>query len=132
MTVGVALGIVAVGVLVGLTSAMFGVGGGVVMVPFIVFALGESQHLAEGTSLLVMVPTAVVGVIAHRRRGFVAFRTAAWIGGPGMAGALGGAWAAHQIGASTLQVYFGVFTALVGIRVLRDGIRDRSARPAPR
>lgn len=132
MTVALALGVVGVGILVGIMSAMFGVGGGVVMVPFIVFALGESQHLAEGTSLLVMVPTALAGVVAHRRRGFVAFRTAAWVGGPGVVGAVGGAWAAHQIDASTLQVYFGIFTALVGIRVLRDGIRGRATGPAPR
>lgn len=120
-----AVSVIGMGVLVGVMSAMFGVGGGVVMVPFIVLVLGESQHVAEGTSLLVMIPTAFVGVVAHSRRGYVTFRTAAFVGMPGIAGALIGAWIAHQIDASVLQVYFGIFTVLVGIRVLRDGLRGR-------
>lgn len=131
MSILLALSIIGVGLLVGMMSAMFGVGGGVVMVPFIVLVLGESQHLAEGTSLLVMIPTALVGVIAHHRRGFVSFRTGALVGLPGIAGALTGAWVAHQIDPSTLQVYFGVFTVLVGIRVLRDGIRKRQGETGP-
>lgn len=128
MSVLLIVAVVFVGVLVGLMSAMFGVGGGVIMVPFLVFALDASQHLAEGTSLLVMIPTAMVGVIAHHRRGFVSFKAAAVIAVPGVVGAIGGAWLAHALDPSTLQVYFGVFTVLVGLKTLRDGSLGRAQR----
>jgi uncharacterized membrane protein YfcA len=116
------------GIIVGLMSAMFGIGGGVVMVPFIVLVMDGSQHLAEGTSLAVMVPTAVAGVLAHRKRGFVRFDSAAWIGAPGVLGAVVGALLAHRLDADTLQIYFGAFTVLVGLKVLRDGATRRWGR----
>ncbi|MGH2736650.1 MAG: TSUP family transporter, partial [Actinomycetota bacterium] len=56
MSVLVGIGIASAGLGVGLLSALFGVGGGLVMVPFMTLVLDESQHLAEGTSLLVIVP----------------------------------------------------------------------------
>lgn len=128
MTIAVVLLVVLVGVVVGGMSAMFGVGGGVLMVPFIVIFLGETQHLAEGTSLLVMIPTALMGVWVHSRRGFVRFRAAALVGIPGIAGALSGAWLAHRVDAATLKTVFGIFTVLVGLKTLRDGLRDRGAQ----
>ena len=56
---------------------MFGVGGGVIMVPYMVTFLDKTQHVAEGTSLMVIVPTAIAGVIAHNKRGYVSF-SAGW------------------------------------------------------
>ena len=56
-----------------------------------VLALGEEQHLAEGTSLLVILPTAVTGVLAHRRRGYVSFHTGMLLALGGSAGAWVGA-----------------------------------------
>ena len=123
MTILVGLSLVALGVGVGLMSAMFGVGGGVIMVPYIVVVLEETQHLAEGTSLLVIVPTALAGVIAHRKRGYVSFSAAAVIAAAGVFGAFAGARLALSIEADALQVYFGVFTCLVGLRLLADGLR---------
>ena len=51
----------AAGLLTGLLSAIFGVGGGQIVIPFMVLVLGTSQHVAEGTSLLVIVPTSLGG-----------------------------------------------------------------------
>ncbi len=126
MTIVLALLVIAVGFAVGVMSAMFGVGGGVIMVPFIVLVLGESQHLAEGTSLLAIVPTAVAGVIAHRRRGFVDLRRSAFVALAGVVGAYVGARAALALHAEVLETYFGAFTVLVGLRLLRDGSGWRS------
>src|SRR5437764_1094460 len=61
--------LVAFGVLGGLASGLLGVGGGTLMVPFLTLAAGLSQHAAEATSLLVILPTAVAGTLALRRRG---------------------------------------------------------------
>ena len=119
----VALGVVAFGILTGVLSALFGVGGGLVMVPFMVLALGSDQHLAEGTSLLVIVPTAIVGVIAHTRRGYVSFKHAAWLAVGGVVGSFLGATIALQLEEGALQVIFGAFLALMGVRTVVQALK---------
>lgn len=126
VTLAVAVGIAAFGVAVGVLSALFGIGGGIVMVPFMVLLLEGSQHLAEGTSLLVIVPTAIAGVIAHSKRGFVDFRVAAWLAAGGVVGAFIGARIALASAGETLQIYFAVFLVLMGARLIRDGYKDRT------
>ncbi|MDQ3963704.1 MAG: sulfite exporter TauE/SafE family protein [Actinomycetota bacterium] len=130
MTLPVALAVVFFGVAVGVLSALFGIGGGLVMVPFMVLLLESSQHLAEGTSLLVIVPTAIAGVIAHTRRGFVDFRAAGWLALGGVIGAFIGARIALASPGATLQIYFAVFLILMGARLIRDGYKARS-NPEP-
>jgi hypothetical protein len=132
VSVQLALGIVGAGVLVGVLSALFGVGGGILMVPFMVLALGEEQHLAEGTSLLVILPTAVAGVLVHRRRGYVSLPTGILLALGGIGGAWLGALLALRLSADALQTVFGVLLTLSGIRVIGSGVanlqREREAR----
>jgi uncharacterized membrane protein YfcA len=110
------------GVVVGGLSALLGVGGGTLMVPFMTFALGLGQHASEGTALVVVVPTAVAGVIAHRRRGYVDFRAALLLGAGGVLGAFAGARAALAISGEALEAAFGVFLVLVGLRMAVRGL----------
>ena len=131
MTIPVALGVVAFGVLVGGLSALFGIGGGVVMVPFIVLLLGGDQHVAEGTSLLVIVPTAIAGVIAHARRGFVDFRSAAWLAVGGVVGAFVGARVALASSNETLEAVFAGFLVLMGARLLAQSATGSSGEAKP-
>ena len=121
MSVEVALLALAVGVAVGIVSALFGIGGGTVMVPFMVLILEKSQHIAEGTSLLVIVPTALAGVYAHRKARYVTWRTFAALGAAGAVGAVIGARIALVIDGPVLQKLFAVFVAAVGIRLLFEG-----------
>lgn len=123
MSVLLGIGIAAAGLGVGLLSALFGVGGGLVMVPFMTLVLDESQHLAEGTSLLVIVPTAISGVIAHRRAGYVSFRRALLLALGGVGGAYAGALLALELEATTLQMVFAVFLTLMGLRTGYAGYR---------
>lgn len=123
MNVETVLLVIMAGVVVGGLSALFGVGGGILIVPFMVLALGKSQHVAEGTSLFVIVPTAVAGVLAHRRQGYVAFRHAVMLGAGGLFGAYVGASLALRLPASTLQTAFGALVALTGLRFVLRGIR---------
>ena len=129
MSVELAVLIVGVGIAVGLMSAMFGVGGGVIMVPFIVLVLDQSQHVAEGTSLLVIVPTAAAGVVAHRKRGYVDLGTAAKLAASGIFGAALGARIALSLPAERLEVAFGVFTIVVGTKLLLDGRKASRDEP---
>ncbi len=111
------------GVAVGGLSALFGVGGGVLMVPFMVLVLETSQHVAEGTSLAVIVPTAIAGVVAHRSRGLGSLRTGAWVGIGGIAGAYVGARLALNVQGDTLRIVFAGLIALIGVRLIAQGLR---------
>jgi uncharacterized membrane protein YfcA len=125
-TLYVALG--AFGVLTGVASGLLGVGGGTLLVPFLTLAVGLSQHAAEATSLLVILPTAIAGTLALRRRGVGSAGLAFRFGVVGSAGAVLGALLALALPAATLRLVFAAFVAVVGVRLLRDGLR--SGRPA--
>ena len=116
---------VAFGLMVGMLSGMMGVGGGLVMIPFIVFVLGEPHKVAEGTSLLVIVPTAIAGVVAHRMGGFVALREALLLGAGGVIGSFAGAMIALSLHSEILERLFGVFTVIMGARLIWRGIAAR-------
>ena len=94
------------------------------MVPLMVLALDKTQHIAEGTSLLAIIPTAITGVVFHRRRQLVAFRYAATMGLGGVFGAFLGAVLALRMDAGTLQLVFGAFLALIALRTIWEGIKD--------
>lgn len=123
LTLGLLVGAALFGVIVGVLSALFGIGGGIAMVPFLVLLLEQDQHLAEGTSLVVIVPTAIAGVIAHHKRGFVSFRHAAWLAAGGVFGAFLGARIALSLEEGVLEVAFAVFLVVMGVRLIRDGRR---------
>lgn len=109
------------GVAVGVFSALFGVGGSVLMVPFMTLALGYGQHASEGTALLVVIPTAVTGVVAHGRRGYVDFPGAALLAAGGVLGAVAGATAALAVPGETLKLAFGIFLVGIGLQMVWHG-----------
>ena len=119
--------VLATGVAVGAFSALFGVGGSVLMVPFMTLVLSYGQHTSEGTALLVVVPTAVAGVIAHRRRGFVDFRAGALLAAGGIFGAVAGARLALEISGESLKLGFAIFLVAVGLRMVVHGLRRAEA-----
>lgn len=80
LTVAAALGLVAVGVVTGTLSGLLGVGGGVITVPALVLLLGVPAAVAKGSSLAVIIPTAVVGTQRNRARRNVDLRVAAVLG----------------------------------------------------
>lgn len=109
----------AAGILTGLLSAIFGVGGGQIVIPFMVLVLGVSQHLAEGTSLLVIIPTAMAGAWAHSRRGYVSWRAAALLTLGGVVGAVAGALVAVRTDALLLRRLYAIFVLFVAYRFLK-------------
>ncbi|HUH07821.1 MAG TPA: sulfite exporter TauE/SafE family protein [Egibacteraceae bacterium] len=111
-------GLALLGVAAGWLSALLGVGGGVIMVPAMVLLFGFSQHAAEGTSLLVIIPTALVGSIRHSRRGYTDWRLGGLIGASGVLGALAGASVALMLTGVALQQLFSLFLAVIATRLL--------------
>jgi hypothetical protein len=120
MTLFVAL--VAFGVAVGATSGLLGVGGGTLMVPFLTLAVGLSQHAAEATSLLVVLPTAIVASIVLRRRGVGDLGLALRFGTLGAVGSVLGALLALALPGHVLKLVFAGFLLLVSARLVRDGL----------
>lgn len=118
---GMALWVLAitVGLVAGVLSGLLGIGGGAIMVPAMTLLMGLTQHAAQGTSLLVIIPTALSGSIAHFRMGNIQMRTAAWLSAGGVAGAVAGAALALASPDQTLRLLFGCYLAFVGIRMLQ-------------
>ena len=70
----------AIGLVAGLLSGIFGIGGGIVIIPALVFILGFSQHLAQGTTLALMVPPiGIFAAINYYKKGYVNLKLAAII-----------------------------------------------------
>jgi uncharacterized membrane protein YfcA len=115
--------LVGFGVVAGIASGLRGGGGGTVIVPFLTLAVVLSQHSAEATSLLVILPTAIAGSLVLRRRGVGNLGLSLRFGVFGAAGSILGALLALALPASTLRVVFAVFVGLVGLRLARDAIR---------
>jgi uncharacterized protein len=115
--------LVAFGVVVGVASGLLGVGGGTLIVPFLTLAAGFSQHSAEATSLLVILPTAIVGSLALRSRGVGDLALALRFGVVGAVASVLGALLALALPATTLRLVFAVFVGVVGVKLAYDGIR---------
>ena len=108
------------GAFTGFLSGLMGVGGGTIMVPAMVLLAGFSQHVAQGTSLLVMVPAGGVGAFAHWKLGNVA--TGILFGlVPGIIlGAYLGGHIAHFIPETPLRLAFIVVIIFIGFRYIRS------------
>lgn len=119
--------LVAFGVVTGVAAGVLGVGGGILMVPFLTLVAGMPQHAAEATSLLVVLPTAVVASLVLRRRGIGELGVALRFGVVGAAGAAAGALLALALPGHLLRIVFAVFLALVGVRLVRDGLQTERA-----
>jgi uncharacterized membrane protein YfcA len=120
----------ALGLAAGVLSALMGVGGGVIMVPAFVLLFGLDQHTAEGTSLLVIIPTALMGAWRHARHDYTDWRLGLLIGAGGAVGGLLGAQAALALDPVVLQRLFAAFLVLTGLRMLRRS-RPGQAESAP-
>jgi uncharacterized protein len=107
---------VALGLAAGVLAGMFGVGGGILFVPTLV-ALGLSQHDATGTSLLAIIPTALVGTWRQTRYGNVRWRGALVIGVAAAVAAQGGVAVAESLSGPTLRKLFAGLLALVAIQI---------------
>ena len=113
MSEGVA-GAIVIGFLGGVSSGLLGIGGGALFVPGLVFLLSQSQIDAEATSLLAIIPVAVVGALRQRRYGNLRARDGLLIGLFALPGAVAGSALADaadervlELGFAALQVVFG-------------------------
>jgi len=102
------------GTVAGVLSGQLGIRGGAVMVPAMTLLMGLSQHVAQGTSLLVIIPTAISGSITHFRMGNIQIKTAGWLSVGGVLGAVAGAVVALARPDQLLRLLFGASSASRG------------------
>lgn len=121
--------ILIIGLMAGVLSGLFGIGGGVVIVPALVFFLGMSQKSAQGTTLaMLMFPVVALGVYSYWKQGQVNFSTAMWLA----FGFVAGAWIGSKLALSLppsiqlagrtivdpLQKLFALLMIAVAVRIL--------------
>ncbi len=107
--------LVLIGLVAGVFSALFGVGGGIVIVPLLIMLLAFGTREAAATSLGAIVITALAGVTLYALRGKVDVGYAALIGIPAMGGAILGAAAQQRLSSRNLTVAFAVLLTAVGV-----------------
>jgi len=111
------IGLVLIGVATGSVAAALGVGGGVIFVPALVVLFSFDQHLAQGTSLAVILPTAIVSTIGHARLGRVIWPLAIPLAIAGIIGGFVGARTALLLDGELLRRLFAVLLIILGLRM---------------
>jgi len=115
---------IVIGLVGGVAAGLFGVGGGVVIVPALIYWAGFSQHRATGTSLAVLLPPiGLAATLEYYRHGNVDLRAAVFLAGSMFAGAWLGAFVANQMKGPQLRMLFGVFLSALGLYLIYGASR---------
>lgn len=114
---------IAVGLLAGVASGLLGVGGGAIIVPGLVIFLGLGQIEAEATSLLAIVPVALVGAWRQRRYGNVRLGEGARLGLLAVTGAVAGAVLANVLPVRAIELAFAALLVVVALQLVRGALR---------
>lgn len=135
---GFVIGSVAAGILVGSLGGLVGIGGGVVLVPLLLYVYGLGMHLAAGTSLSIVLPLSLAGAISHFQRGNVDLRLTLLIGIGGIIGSVLGSWAGSHLPGTVLKKIFAMILLLIALNTLADayginvpGLRRAAAAGSP-
>ena len=110
--------LVVIGLAAGCFSALFGVGGGIVIVPLLVLLLAFDARVATGTSLAAIGLIALAGTVAYGIRGEVDFGYAALVGVPAAAGAVAGVRLQQRVSSRVFALAFAALLAVVAVALL--------------
>jgi len=119
MTTSILLILIVIGIITGIMAGMLGIGGAIIMIPALVFFLGTSQQMAQGTSLAVMLPP--IGILAaynYYKAGHVNITFAIVLAVCFLVGSYFGSKWALNIPQAMLKKIFGVLLLLVAIKML--------------
>jgi uncharacterized membrane protein YfcA len=122
---------IAIGVCAGVVAGLLGVGGGVLFVPALVIFLSLGQHQAEATSLLAIVPVAIVGTLKQDGYGNVRRRDALLMGLLSIAGAAAGVALANSLSGAVLRDGFSLLMVSVAIQLVRKALSEPNGDGPP-
>lgn len=112
-----------IGLAAGIGSGLFGIGGGVIIVPALVFLLAYSQHKATGTSLVILLPpVGLCAVLEYSRTGNVNWKAAVFVAIGMLVGAGLGAVIANKLSGPVLRLMFGIFVLGLGIYTINNAV----------
>jgi hypothetical protein len=117
----------AMGVCAGVVSGLLGVGGGILFVPALTLVLSLTQVKAEATSLLAIIPVALVGAARQYRYGNVSLKDGAVVGALSALGVAGGVALANALPQRVLKIMFAVVLLMVAGQFLRRFVSSRRA-----
>jgi uncharacterized membrane protein YfcA len=123
-------GALIVGFAAGVVAGMLGVGGGILFVPGLVLFLGLAQVDAEATSLLAIIPVALVGAGRQKRYGNLRLRDAIVLGALAIPGAIGGVAIVNAIPERTVEVLFALLMLYVAAQMVRRALAGPEAEVA--
>jgi len=119
--------LILIGLAAGVIGGLLGVGGGILFVPGLVIVAGLTQHQAEATSLLAIVPVALVGTVNQDRYGNVRRRDALRIGVLSLAGVAVGVAFANALSATVLRDAFAVLMVVIAGQLVRRALHTSTA-----
>ena len=103
-----------IGAIAGTVSGM-GMGGGTILILILTLFLNIDQHVAQATNLIFFVPTAISATVMNYKHKIIDIRTAIFIGGYGVVGALIGSNIANSLNSNILKKIFGIFLMIIAI-----------------
>jgi uncharacterized protein len=119
MDIQMILMVIVVGIAAGMLGGMVGVGGGLIIVPALVYLMGFSQKTAQGTSLgLIMLPVGILGVLQYYKQGHVDFRVVGLLAVGFLIGSYFGSKVALRLPQDTVKKIFAVFMIIMAIKML--------------
>jgi uncharacterized protein len=118
--------LILIGVAAGVLGGLLGVGGGVLFVPGLVIVVGLTQHEAEATSLLAIVPVALVGAVRQNRYGNVRRDDALLVGVLSVAGVAAGVALANALSGTALRTAFALLILLIAAQLVRAALREET------
>lgn len=108
-----------VGIVAGLLAGLFGVGGGIIVIPALIYIFGMNQHQAQGTSIaFLLLPVGILAFMNYYRAGYINIKFAAILAATFVIGGYFGSKIALNIPVDNLKRVFAVFMILVGIKML--------------
>ncbi|MBP6024224.1 sulfite exporter TauE/SafE family protein [Ferruginibacter sp.] len=111
--------IIMVGIAAGILGGLVGVGGGIIIVPALVYFIGFSQKTAQGTSLgLIMLPVGILGVLQYYKQGHVDFKVVGILAVGFLIGSFFGSKVALSLPQETVKKIFAVLMILIAIKML--------------
>jgi uncharacterized protein len=119
-----------IGVAAGIAAGLLGIGGGILLVPALTIVLGHGQLEAEATSLLAIVPVALVGSWRQRRYGNLRLHDAAVMGVLSIAGVLAGVALANALPERALKIGFALLLLNMARQLAQRGVAGRRQRLA--
>ena len=119
------VGLIALGLITGVLAGLLGVGGGVIVVPVLMLLFGVSDLVAKGTSLLMMIPTAISGTVGNVRRRNVDLVAAALVGGAASTTTALGAWLATIVDPLLGNILFAAFLTVIAVQMAVRAVRGR-------